>query len=87
MAGERRKTSNSPASFEETLETLAKPFLMCYNDKVPWKRSMWSTYEGNPIAGEVEYGGLSDSLEQLSQPHEAAPQWLYYYLEYVDFLN
>ncbi len=48
---------------------------------------MLNTDEGNPIAGEVEYGGLKDCLEQLNEPHENAKQWIDYYLDYVDFLN
>ena len=46
--------------------------------------------EGNPIAGEVEYGGMNDSLMMnvdymLTKEHNT--KWLKYYLDYVEFLN
>ena len=46
--------------------------------------------EGNPIAGEVEYGGMNDSLMMnvdymLNEEHNT--KWLEYYLDYVEFLN
>jgi len=46
--------------------------------------------EGNPIAGEVEYGGMNDSLEMNSEymlNEDHATKWLDYYLDYVEFLN
>ena len=46
--------------------------------------------EGNPIAGEVEYGGMNDSLEMNSEymlTEEHNTKWLDYYLDYVEFLN
>ena len=41
--------------------------------------------EGNPIAGEVEYGGMNDSIMMLNERHNT--KWLDYYLDYVEFLN
>ena len=41
--------------------------------------------EGNPIAGEVEYGGMNDSLMMITEEQDA--KWLDYYLSYVEFLN
>ncbi len=41
--------------------------------------------EGNPIAGEVEYGAMNDSIMMLNEKHDT--KWLYYYLDYVEFLN
>ena len=41
--------------------------------------------EGNPIATEVEYGGMNDCLRILNEEQDA--KWLDYYLDYVEFLN
>ena len=44
--------------------------------------------EGNPIAGEVEYGGMNDSLNMLNEIDKLIHvRWLDYYLSYVEFLN
>jgi len=44
--------------------------------------------EGNPIATEVEYGGMNDTLEQLTESNKLIHKvWLDYYLDYVEFLN
>ena len=58
---------------------------------------MLNTDEGNPIATEVEYGGLNDCRNQLTEmwvtwgnheePRPSQLVWLKHYLDYVDFLN
>jgi len=43
--------------------------------------------EGNPIASEVEYSGMNDSLGILNIHYNPSARWLSYYLDYVEFLN
>ena len=46
--------------------------------------------EGKTIAGEVEYGGMNDSLMILTEYNfdkSCVHKWLGYYLDYVEFLN
>ena len=43
--------------------------------------------EGNPIAGEVEYSGLNDSVFYAAFNPNHRDRWLFWYLSYVEFLN